>query len=169
MINVFITDRDLIKKTFLNNSAFTLLELAIVIAVLGIIVTVSMPKFSGIISGYRLDSSAREMTLNIRSLQQAAIKSENTGFKVVFNTSTGSYHIYHFINNANVLYKTVELPSNVQLVFVNFYNSTLEFSINGNPIYRIGGHISLRDKVTGEFLYVIIDSIGRVRVSAEPP
>lgn len=151
-----------------NNSGFTLIEVVIVIIMIGLMVALSLPDFNKTISRYNLDSSARGLASDIRSLQQSAIKNESAGFKIMFNTSTDSYYLINTDVGLSA-YKTTNLPSTVDLVFTNFNLNTLIFSANGNPYSRVGGHISLRDRKTGNFLYVIVDPIGRVRVSETPP
>ncbi|MBN2061867.1 MAG: prepilin-type N-terminal cleavage/methylation domain-containing protein [Deltaproteobacteria bacterium] len=72
---------------------FTLLELIITIAILGIIAGVSVPLFSTWLPDYRLKSAAMELFLNIKLAKAMAIKS-NCRYRVVFDIgATGSYSI----------------------------------------------------------------------------
>lgn len=145
-----------------------MVEVAIVVIITGLLIVLSLPDFNKTVGRYNLDSSARELAADIRSLQQAAIKNESAGFKIMFNTITDSYHLMN-TDVGVAAYKTRKLPATVDLVFTNFNNNTLICAANGNPFGRIGGHISLQDRKTGNFLYVVVDSIGRVRVGNSPP
>jgi len=156
-------------KRLSNNFGFMLIEIIIVLIIVGLMVALVLPDFNKTIERYNLDNSARALALDIRSLQQAAIKDENTGFKIYFFTTSDTYSIIYFINNVNSTHKTVKLPSSVQLYATNFNGNTMEFAANGSPLHGVGGTVSLKDRKTGKFLYVIVDSIGRVRVSETPP
>ncbi|OPY57739.1 MAG: hypothetical protein A4E55_01459 [Pelotomaculum sp. PtaU1.Bin035] len=156
-------------KKYFNNLGFTLIEATIVVIIISVIVAVALPDFNKTIGLYNLDSSARELASDIRSLQQNALKHESAGFEILFNTGTESYRLINTDVGVLSPYKIKKLPAGIDLVFSNFKDSRLIFAANGNPAGGIGGHISLRDHATGTFLYVIIDSIGRVRVSDTPP
>lgn len=162
--------RSVLRKKFLNDLGFTLVEVAIVLVLFGLMAALSLPDFNKAISRYNLDSAARGLTLDIRSLQQSTMKNESPDFYILFDTVNDKYYLKNGMNT----YKTVNLPSSVHLVFVSGFrqpanNNKLEVAANGRPINGFGGHISLRERKTGKFLYVIVDTIGRVRVSETPP
>ena len=69
---------------------YTLLELLITIAILGIITGVAFPVFSTWLPNYRLKNAAVELFLNIKMAKAMAIKS-NCSYRVVFED--GSYSI----------------------------------------------------------------------------
>lgn len=158
-----------ITKKLFNNSGFTLVEISIVITIIGLMVALVLPEFNKTIGRYNLHSSARLLASDIRSVQQKAIKNESSNFNILFNTTSDRYYLRSGITP----YKTVNLPSSVHLVFVKGFitpnNNKLEIAANGNPFNRFGGTISLQDRKTGKFLYVVVDAVGRVRVSETSP
>lgn len=162
--------RYFINKSLLNNFGYTLVEISIVVIIIGIMVAIALPDFNKTIGRYNLDKSARELALDIRSLQQSAIKNEDTGFKIQF-INTNTYRLAYF----SVTQKTVKLPSGVKLdpgntsLNITGNSNTLEFAATGRPFGGVGGHFSLKDQATGKSLYVIISTLGRVRVSETPP
>lgn len=146
-----------------RDEGLTLIEIAIVVIIIGVVIAIALPDFNKTIGSYNLESAAREMVLDIRSLQQSAIKKESAGFKIVFDIDQDKYYL---INTDESLtpYLIKTLPSSVDLVDTNFDSHTMVCAANGRPYGGIGGTIRLKDRRTGNFLYVIINSVGRVRV-----
>ena len=72
---------------------YTLLELLITIAVIGIIAGAAIPVFSTWLPNYRLKNAAMELFLNIKMAKAMAIKS-NCSYRMIFETDEfGSYSI----------------------------------------------------------------------------
>ncbi len=157
-----------------SNRGFSYIEIIIVICITGIIVAVLLPDFSKTIGRYNLNTSARELVSDVRSIEQAAIKYEEAGFKIQF-IGDSLYVLTYFLNNSYLSKKTVKLPStikyNANLTSNNINNNynSLIFQANGRPSGGIGGHICLQDRRTGICLYIVIDTIGRVRISETLP
>ncbi|OPX88401.1 MAG: hypothetical protein A4E53_02039 [Pelotomaculum sp. PtaB.Bin104] len=153
----------------LSSTGHSLIEIVIVLTIIGLIIAISLPSFSKTTGSYNLDNSARLLASDIRSIQQTAIKNESSNFNMLFSTAYDRY----YLRNGITPYTTVNLPSSVRLVSVNGFvtpnNNKMGLAANGNPYNRFGGHISLQDRKTGKFLYVIVDSLGRVRVSETSP
>lgn len=163
--------RNIKKKSVVDHFGFSLIEVMIVVAITGMIIALVLPDFNRLIGRYSLECAAREMVADIRALQQNAIKNESFGFCVLFNNVTDSYQLINTGTGVNA-YKTIKLPASVALVRTTFSQTNgnrLFFTASGNPFGGIGGHITLQDWATGESLYVIIDSVGRVRISESPP
>ncbi len=157
---------DQIKKTsqVINDIGFTLIELMIVLVITSLLVALALPNFNRILGGYQLDISAREMISDIRDLQQAAVKTQISTYSVMWNTETETYYLR---NTGTTSYKTVILPSSVDLVNVPMTDDLpqLGFAKSGRPNNGFGGTVKLMDKNTGKNKYVIIDTLGRVRIS----
>ncbi|MDD3654486.1 MAG: type II secretion system protein [Desulfotomaculaceae bacterium] len=162
-------NRYMIVQKLINSNGFTLIETVVVLIITGLLVAIALPNYNKTIGYYNLDNSARLLASDIRSIQQTAIKNESSNFNMLFNTANDRY----YLRNGTTPYKTVNLPSSVRLVFVHGFmtpnNNKLELAANGIPYNRFGGHISLQDRKTGKFLYVVVDPVGRVRVSETAP
>jgi len=159
------------KKVVVNQSGFSLIEVMIVIVITGVIIAVVLPDFNKIIGRYTLECATRELAAEIRILQQNAIKNESAGFYMQFNDVMDSYCLINTDIGVDP-YKTTKLPTGVDLTHTSFKQTNqnrLLFAANGNPYNGFGGHITLRDRATGVSRYVIIDSVGRVRVSETRP
>ncbi|MFA4884609.1 MAG: prepilin-type N-terminal cleavage/methylation domain-containing protein [Desulfotomaculaceae bacterium] len=156
------------KLEVLNNFGFTLIEIAIVLVIISITIALAVPNFNKILGNYQLDISAREMASDIRDLQQAAVKSQTSTYLIMWNINTDTYYL---CNPGTTAYKTVNLPSSVDLVNAPMtgYFYQLGFATSGRPIGGFGGTVTLRDKATGKNKYVVVDTLGRVRVSETYP
>jgi len=75
-----------------KQDGFTIIELIIVIAVIGIMTAIAVPDFLSWLPQYRLQSAARDLYSNLYLAKIGAIKN-NTSWAVVFNVSAGMYEV----------------------------------------------------------------------------
>ena len=77
-----------------RESGFTLVELIVVIAIVGVLISIAIPSFSRWLPGYRLRSAAKELYTNFQLIKLAAVK-QNATCAVVFDTgvSPGRYFL----------------------------------------------------------------------------
>lgn len=154
------------KQSAKNKNGFTILEMAVVTAVLGIILLYTIPSLKETLSSHALYASARQMAEDIRYHQQGAISAEpeNSTYQVSFDVSRDEYSLQEGAKNLHI----VALPSTVDLEEVTFSNRLLKFSIQGVPVEA--GNIRLVDRLTQKGCYVIINPVvGRVRVDNKLP
>ena len=75
-----------------NKKAFTLVELMIVIAIIGIIGLIAAPNLVTGLPKYRIKRAARDITSKIRAARSEAIKTADPK-NIEFNTTTNRYKI----------------------------------------------------------------------------
>lgn len=152
-----------------GEKAFTLIELAFVVLILGIILGMVIPNLQEPIERFGVISTARQLESDIRSLQQMAISQEYPGFSIVLPTSaTPAYSTYR---DSVTLKKTV-LPVNITMTSnypsIPPHPPTIYFGLKGLP--NRGGTITIQGNKTGEKRYVIIYNVtGRIRIDTVPP
>jgi len=157
------------QTSVLNNFGYTLIELVIVLVIISLIVALAVPNFDKILGSYQLDISAREMASDIRDLQQKALKTQISTFSMIWNKDSDTYYLM----NNTTSYKTVQLPMDIDITAAPYYEPDsaykMHFSISGRPSGVFGGTVTLKDRTTGKLKYVVINTLGRVRVSETYP
>lgn len=115
----------------MSRHGFTLIEMIVVMAIIGIVAGIAAPMFNS----YMIDARLREGVRNLKSdMELAKIRAvrENAHVAVIFDTATDSYTI--FIDNGSgggtaddwvknggeVEIKTVNLPDDVDMYNVSF-------------------------------------------------
>lgn len=88
-------------------SGFTLLELIVIVFIIGILASISIPVFSTLIPDYKLRTTAQELYSNMHLAKMKAIKKQ-TKYKIVFQTGANSYILKQ---DAGPTEKTVTLTS----------------------------------------------------------
>ena len=93
-----------------NTVGFTLIELLIALMITGIIATIAVPRFSGLIKNYKLTNAARVVWLDLQRAKMMAIKQGRT-MRVDFTAT--SYNIVRVDTAAVVLSRNllVDYPS----------------------------------------------------------
>jgi prepilin-type N-terminal cleavage/methylation domain-containing protein len=140
---------------------FTLVELLITIAIVGIVASMALPQIADTVATQELNIFANNLAADIRAIQQMAINTNGvqTIYTIYFfNGSTPQYNLHDGKRSFKIVYlpASVEMTGDPQLI---------RYAITGSP--SSGSQtIEFRSKRTGKYRYVIVASItGRVRVS----
>lgn len=84
-----------------KDNGFTLLELIVVIGIIGIIASISIPVFSVWLPNYRLKSAAQDIFSNMQQARHEAIRANET-YRIKFDPKApGSYKITD--NDSNII------------------------------------------------------------------
>ena len=73
-----------------NDRGFTVIEILVALAVMGILIKISVPAFSSWLPTLKLSSAARQVATDLQLARMKAI-SQNSSYTVTFNTGNGTY------------------------------------------------------------------------------
>jgi prepilin-type N-terminal cleavage/methylation domain-containing protein len=156
-----------------NNSGFTLIELAVIIAIVGVLAGIAVPSFVGWLPKYRLNSSADDIQALVQNARLRAVK-ENAHVAVLLDPDNdgldGDYLVF-VDNNSNwnmdsgeTMVARGEVTSGIQ-VTVNGFLSYPRFSFNSRGLCLEGsGNITLRNS-KGKTKTVNIEMTGSSRIN----
>jgi prepilin-type N-terminal cleavage/methylation domain-containing protein len=84
-----------LRETKKNSTGFTLVELMVAIAILGVLCVIAIPTFTAWLPDYRLKQAARDLYANLQRARMGAIRANDT-WGVLFDNSAkpGRYQIY---------------------------------------------------------------------------
>ena len=75
-----------------SSKGFTIIEMMIVIAIIGVILTVAAPNFNAYRQNTNLKEAARDISSDISLYRQRAV-TENRGYKITFSAAANTYTI----------------------------------------------------------------------------
>ncbi|MFZ0133620.1 MAG: GspH/FimT family pseudopilin [Desulfobacterales bacterium] len=155
-----------------NNSGFTLIELAVVIAIVGILAGIAVPTFVGWLPKYRLYSSADDIQSLVQNARLRAVK-ENAHVAVLLDPDNdglgGDYLAFVDANSdwnldaGEVVVMRGEVSSGIRIISPTGYAND-RFSFNSRGLCLEGsGSISLRNS-SGKTKSVEIEMTGSSRI-----
>lgn len=138
-----------LKKFTLETDGFTLIELIVVIAIIGIILSIGITKIS--FRDYKLEAYAKELTIDIRKTRYLKI-TKGKPHHILLKTDR------YFVYEDNELVKEVELAD---IALRHEFKDSISFSYKGSP--KMGGTIGMIDmKTKKKYTISIVPFTGRV-------
>ena len=120
-------------RTKTGQRGFTLVEVMIVVAIVGILAAVATPMITASLPRYRLRAEARELVINFKKAKMEAVK-RNRDVVIVFSgvgTQNGSYQVY--VNVDRITPRAFNPPIDIQLVNQQLRQNVQLLSTTFNP------------------------------------
>jgi type IV fimbrial biogenesis protein FimT len=130
---------------------FSLLELVVALALLGVIAAIALPNWSRLVPSYRLNSSARQVQSELHHLKMRAV-AENVSFQLAYLQGASAYTVQKELKSM----VTKPLPEGVIITKAG----TVSFSPRGTAA---GNRVRLRT-ADGLCKQVVVSPTGRVRI-----
>lgn len=147
---------------------FSLTELLIAIAIIGIMAVIATPYYKSFMAQRRLNGAARQVMSDLMSARQRAV-SQNNEFKVFFDVNNYQYTILDDDDNDGTADSGE--ATEVRNIHGEYYDVT--FSSSANPIFyprgtAYGTTVTLTSSGTGTSKYVKVAITGRVKIDDTP-
>ncbi len=165
-------------KKRLKQQGFTLIEIIIVIAIIGIMATIIVPKIITTTSQYYSRTEARELAIQFKKAKLEAVKRNrdvcidffyhpiepNLWYRVFVNVDRDT-NAPHTLNTGagDILIVSRQLQSTVQLVSTTFTNNQAGYNFRGLPLQASNQNIILG--APGSRTYTLaVSQTGNVRI-----
>ena len=156
MVKIAVAEEMILK---IGNKGFTLVEMIVVLAIIGIILGVSLPFFSQFIASARLKTAVRDVVTTLSAARSYAI-TKRADCSVVFDLEKEQYWIEIL---GSVLEKKNKTPEGIDLLDTTFSSHRVTFLPTG-ALIGSSGSITIIDKGGRTKLVRVINVTGKIKV-----
>lgn len=134
-----------------RESAFSLIEIVVALAILGILAAIALPSWNRLVPSYQLDGSVRQVQSELHHIKMRAV-AESVGFQLAFTAGASAYTIQRDLKAVT----NKPLPEGIVITKAGI----ISFSPRGTAG---ANRVRLRNQV-GQCKQVVVSATGRVRI-----
>ncbi len=157
---------------------FTLIELIIVVALVGILAAISIPSFLSMAPDYKLKGAAQNLYSSMQKVKLEAVK-RNTSVAIAFTLATGNYQVFvddggttgtaanATLDGDELLLFQKTLPASCSLVSATFGSTNdirTGFNSRALPLGARVGNVELKNSQTTRRYKLTLSQAGHTRL-----